>query len=70
MKYVGDDFNVEWFMIRFLCYYSINEFESFFESIGLKPGEFVYFFSRDLMFLSDEKGLFENYYVLCEYGIV
>lgn len=69
MKHVGDDPNVERSMIRFLCYHPINEFEPFFESIGLKPGEFVHLLPRDLMFLSDEKGLLENYHALCEYGI-
>ncbi|XP_021724000.1 transcription termination factor MTEF18, mitochondrial-like [Chenopodium quinoa] len=54
---------------RFLRYHPINEFEPFFESIGLEPSEFVPQLPRDLMFLSDEEGLFDNYFVLCEYGV-
>lgn len=54
---------------RFLRYHPINEFEPFFESIGLDPSEFVPLLRRDLMYLSDEDGLLYNYCVLCEYGI-
>ena len=54
---------------RFLRYHPINEFEPFFESLGLKPSEFVSLLPRDLMFLSDDQVLLENYYVLCNYGI-
>ncbi|KAL2923821.1 Transcription termination factor MTEF18 mitochondrial [Bienertia sinuspersici] len=54
---------------RFLRYHPINEFEPFFESIGLDPFDFGPHLPRDLMFLSDEDGLLHNYRVLCEYGI-
>ncbi|XP_074273330.1 transcription termination factor MTEF18, mitochondrial-like [Silene latifolia] len=56
-------------MRRFLNYHPINEFEPFFESIGLGPSEFDALLPRNLMFLSDEVGLLDNYHVLCEYGI-
>lgn len=54
---------------RFLRYHPINEFEPFFESIGLDPSEFVPLLPRDLMYLSDQDGLLDNYCVLCEYGV-
>ncbi|XP_074320513.1 transcription termination factor MTEF18, mitochondrial-like [Silene latifolia] len=56
-------------MARFLNYHPINEFEPFFESIGLEPSVFGAFLPRNLMFLSDVDGLLDNYHVLCEYGI-
>ncbi|XP_050230122.1 transcription termination factor MTEF18, mitochondrial-like [Mercurialis annua] len=54
---------------RFLRYHPINEFEPFFESLGLEPCEFTPLLPRDLMFLSDDDVLLENYYVLCNYGV-
>ncbi|KAK8497675.1 hypothetical protein V6N12_021118 [Hibiscus sabdariffa] len=56
-------------MRRFLRYHPINEFEPFFESLGLKPCEYSPFLHRDLMFLSDDSLLLENYRVLCHFGI-
>lgn len=54
---------------RFLRYHPINEFEPFFESLGLKPSEFVNLLPRDMIFLCDDQVLLENYYVLCNFGI-
>ncbi|KAJ9184705.1 hypothetical protein P3X46_004407 [Hevea brasiliensis] len=54
---------------RFLRYHPINEFEPFFESSGLRPHEYKHFLQRDLMFLSDDDLLLENYHILCNYGI-
>lgn len=54
---------------RFLRYHPINEFEPFFESLGLEPSEFTPLLPRDLIFLSDDELLLENYHVLCHYGI-
>ncbi|CAK7342382.1 unnamed protein product [Dovyalis caffra] len=54
---------------RFLLFHPINEFEPFFESLGLKPYEYNPFLPRDLMFLCDDDMLLENYHVLCNYGI-
>ncbi|KAE8729825.1 coiled-coil domain-containing protein 75-like [Hibiscus syriacus] len=56
-------------MSRFLRYHPINEFEPFFESLGLEPWEYTPLLPRDLMFLSDDCLLLENYRVLCECGI-
>nr|GEX47810.1 transcription termination factor MTEF18, mitochondrial-like [Tanacetum cinerariifolium] len=53
---------------RFLRYHPINEFEPFFESMGLDPCEFKTLLPRNLMFLSDDNVLLENYHVLCQYG--
>ncbi|GMI78841.1 hypothetical protein like AT5G06810 [Hibiscus trionum] len=60
---------VRWSMSRFLRYHPINEFEPFFESLGLKHWEYAPLLPRDLMFLSDDCLLLENYRVLCEFGI-
>ncbi|KAH6831307.1 hypothetical protein C2S53_010960 [Perilla frutescens var. hirtella] len=65
---IGDG-KVKRSVARFLRYHPVNEFEPFFESIGLKPTEYVQFIPRDLMFLVDDELLLENYYVLCNYGI-
>ncbi|CAD6264756.1 unnamed protein product [Miscanthus lutarioriparius] len=51
-------------------YYPINEFEPFFESMGLRPSEYESFLPQDLMFLSDDETLMENYHVLCNYGVM
>lgn len=54
---------------RFLRYHPINEFEPFFESMGLKPSEYSMLLPKQLMFLNDDLVLLENYHVLCNYGI-
>ncbi|GER52477.1 mitochondrial transcription termination factorfamily protein [Striga asiatica] len=64
-----DDANVGPSFARFLRYHPINEFEPFFESIGLKPSECSSLLPQNLMFLNDDELLLENYYVLCNYGI-
>ncbi|XP_050230121.1 transcription termination factor MTEF18, mitochondrial-like isoform X2 [Mercurialis annua] len=54
---------------RFLRYHPINEFEPFFESLGFRPSQYRHFLPRNLMFLSDDELLLENFNVLCNYGI-
>lgn len=54
---------------RFFRYNPINEFEPFFESLGLVPSEFSLLLPRDLLFLSDDRSMLENFHVLCDYGI-
>ncbi|CAI0402862.1 unnamed protein product [Linum tenue] len=54
---------------RFLRYHPINEFEPFFESLGLEPNVYSCILPEDMMFLSDDDLLMENYHVLCEYVI-
>ncbi|XP_056158914.1 transcription termination factor MTEF18, mitochondrial-like [Syzygium oleosum] len=54
---------------RFLRYHPINEFEPFFESLGLSPSDYARLLPRERMFLMDDQLLLENYHVLCEYGI-
>ncbi|KAJ0961274.1 hypothetical protein J5N97_000732 [Dioscorea zingiberensis] len=56
-------------LARFLRYNPINEFEPFFESLGLKPSEFHPLLPRNLIFLTDDDVLLENYHVLCNYGV-
>lgn len=54
---------------RFLRYHPINEFEPFFESIGLKPSRFAPFLPPHLIYLTDDAFLLQNYGVLCDFGI-
>ncbi|GAB4850609.1 hypothetical protein Ancab_029918 [Ancistrocladus abbreviatus] len=68
---VGDKSNgdIARLLARFFRYHPINEFEPFFESMGLEPSVFIPLLPRDLMFLSDDPNLLENYHILCNYGI-
>ncbi|XP_031280770.1 transcription termination factor MTEF18, mitochondrial-like [Pistacia vera] len=56
-------------LARFLRYNPINEFEPFFESLGLSPLEISLLLPQHLMYLSDDDILLENYHVLWVYGI-
>lgn len=68
LKRVESEDNLGQSLTRFLRYHPINEFEPFFESMGLEPCEFSSLLPRNLMFLSDDSVLLENYHVLCQYG--
>ncbi|KAL8225297.1 hypothetical protein R6Q57_017854 [Mikania cordata] len=68
LKGVENKENIGQSVTRFLRYHPINEFEPFFESMGLEPCEFSTLLPRNLMFLSDDSVLLENYHVLCHYG--
>ncbi|CAL4885254.1 unnamed protein product [Urochloa decumbens] len=57
-------------LVRLFRYHPVNEFEPFFESMGLKPGEYDSFLPRDLMFLADDEILLKNYHFLCNYGFM
>ncbi|KAK3227250.1 hypothetical protein Dsin_007112 [Dipteronia sinensis] len=61
--------NIGQSIVRYLRYHPINEFEPFFESAGLKPCEYNPLLPHNLMFLSDDNLLLNNYHVLCNYGI-
>ncbi|KAH7513055.1 hypothetical protein FEM48_Zijuj12G0155700 [Ziziphus jujuba var. spinosa] len=56
-------------LTKFLRYNPINEFEPFFESLGLSPSELPFLLPRHLMFLRDDQVLLDNFHVLCDYGI-
>ncbi|KAM7270290.1 hypothetical protein ACFE04_029504 [Oxalis oulophora] len=56
-------------LTKYLRYHPINEFEPFFESLGLKPSEFSDFLPQHLTFLSDDSVMVDNFHVLCDYGI-
>lgn len=66
---IDDEAKIKHSVTRFLRYHPVNEFEPFFESIGLKHSEYAQYLPRNLMFLADDELLLENYYVLCNYGI-
>jgi len=57
-------------LVRLFRYHPLNEFEPFFESMGLKPGEYDSLLPRDLMFLADDEALLKNYHFLCNYGFM
>ncbi|KAL3533912.1 hypothetical protein ACH5RR_007433 [Cinchona calisaya] len=69
LEKVDNQAEIGWSITRFLRYHPINEFEPFFESIGLKPCEYSSLLPRQLMFLNDDQVLMENYHMLCNYGI-
>ncbi|XP_044507148.1 transcription termination factor MTEF18, mitochondrial [Mangifera indica] len=56
-------------LARFLRYNPINEFEPFLESLGLSPLEISSILPQQLMYLSDDDLMLENYHVLWGYGI-
>lgn len=61
--------NTKRLISRHLRYNPINEFEPFFESLGLKPSEYESLLPRDLIFLNDDPLLMANYHTLCNYGV-
>lgn len=69
LKNVDNEEEIGRSLARYFRYHPINEFEPFFESLGLKPSEISLFLPRDFMFLSDNVILLENFHVLCNYGI-
>ncbi|KAK4272578.1 hypothetical protein QN277_021114 [Acacia crassicarpa] len=69
LKQVGMAGNIRRSVSRYLCYHPINEFEPFFESIGLKPCEYASLLPKNMIYLSDDQLLLGNYYALCNYGI-
>lgn len=69
LKRVENEQDIGRSITRLLRYHPINEFEPFFESLGLRPGEYAPLLPRGLLFLGDDDLLLENYRVLCNYGI-
>lgn len=65
---VDNEHDVSQALSRFLRYNPINEFEPFLESLGLVPSELVSLLPRDLMFLSDDQVMLDNFHILCNYG--
>ncbi|XP_050214604.1 transcription termination factor MTEF18, mitochondrial [Mercurialis annua] len=54
---------------KFLRYNPINEFEPFFESIGLPLSDVSSLLPQHLFFLTDDHVLLHNFHILCDYGI-
>lgn len=69
LKNFENEENIGRSITRFLRYHPINEYEPFFESLGLSPNEYSPFLPRNQFFLDDDSLLLENYHVLCNYGI-
>ncbi|KAK4801208.1 hypothetical protein SAY86_021695 [Trapa natans] len=57
-------------MRKLLRYNPINEFEPFFESVGLNPSELPFSLSPELIFLKDDHLMLKNFHILCDYGIL
>ncbi|KAJ6671912.1 MITOCHONDRIAL TRANSCRIPTION TERMINATION FACTOR FAMILY PROTEIN [Salix viminalis] len=66
---IDNDKDVVRSLNKFLRYNPINEFEPFFESLGLRPSEVPLVLPPHLMYLGDNDMLLENFHVLCNYGI-
>ncbi|XP_061346381.1 transcription termination factor MTEF18, mitochondrial-like [Gastrolobium bilobum] len=64
-----DDGDMKRSISRYLRYHPINEFEPFFESVGLKPSEYAPLLPRGMIFLNDDHLLMDNYHTLCNYGV-
>ncbi|XP_022715433.1 transcription termination factor MTEF18, mitochondrial-like isoform X2 [Durio zibethinus] len=56
-------------LTKFLRYNPINEFEPFFESLGLSSSELASLVPQRLIFLSDDSVMLDNFHVLRDYGI-
>ncbi|GER43258.1 mitochondrial transcription termination factorfamily protein [Striga asiatica] len=56
-------------LTRFFRYNPINEFEPFFESLGLRPKESESLLPRGLFFLADDPALLDNFQTLSSYGV-
>ncbi|EOY27493.1 Mitochondrial transcription termination factor family protein, putative [Theobroma cacao] len=56
-------------LTKFLRFNPVNEFEPFFESLGLSPSEVSTLVPQRLMFLRDDSVMLDNFHVLCDYGI-
>lgn len=69
LKHVENEQEIRQSMVKFLQYHPINEFEPFFESLGLKQSQVSQLLPHDLMFLCDNPLLVENVRTLCDYGI-
>ncbi|XP_010520050.1 PREDICTED: transcription termination factor MTEF18, mitochondrial-like [Tarenaya hassleriana] len=54
---------------RYLWFHPINEFEPFFESLGLKQSEYHNLLPGDNILLNEDDLLLENHHILCNYGI-
>ncbi|KAL5704114.1 hypothetical protein ACHQM5_022587 [Ranunculus cassubicifolius] len=68
LKKVGEEEIVS-SLAKLFRYHPINEFEPFYESVGLVPAEIDLILPQDKMFLKDDSLLLENYLSLCNYGI-
>ncbi|CAL0307538.1 unnamed protein product [Lupinus luteus] len=63
------DFDVARELRKFLRFNPINEFEPFFESLGVNPSELHLFLPSGIMFLDDDNVLLDSFHTLSSYGI-
>ncbi|CAJ1971103.1 unnamed protein product [Sphenostylis stenocarpa] len=68
-KFHGHEDDVATCLRKFLRYNPINEFEPFFESLGISSRELPLFLPRGLIFLSDNHVLLANFHALSNYGV-
>ena len=65
---VGND-DVAHSLRKLLRYNPINEFEPFFESLGISPSELQFYLPCGMFFLDDDGVLIDNFHLLCNYGV-
>lgn len=68
-EFRGQDDDVATCLRKWLWYNPINEFEPFFESLGISPRELPSFLPRGMMYLSDDHVMLANFHVLSNYGV-
>ncbi|KAK7372581.1 hypothetical protein VNO80_05966 [Phaseolus coccineus] len=68
-EFHGQDDDVATCLRKWLWYNPINEFEPFFESLGISPHELHLFLPRGMMYLSDDHVLLANFHALSNYGV-
>ncbi|XXG56634.1 hypothetical protein AAC387_Pa03g3999 [Persea americana] len=69
LKRIKNEQEIRHSLTKFLLYHPINEFEPFFESLGLKESEVSQLLPHNSMFLCDNHLLVDNVHTLCDYGI-
>ncbi|CAH9111884.1 unnamed protein product [Cuscuta europaea] len=68
-KIKRDEKDVTGALTRFFRYHPINEFEPFLESLGLSQYAVASLLPDNMMFLTDDTSLLDNYHVLFDYGV-
>jgi len=68
-EFHGQDDDVATCLRKWLWYNPINEFEPFFESLGISPHELPLFLPRGMMYLSDDHVMLANFHALSNYGV-
>ncbi|KAJ1389009.1 Transcription termination factor, mitochondrial/chloroplastic [Sesbania bispinosa] len=68
-KIGGEEGDVSRSLRKLLRYNPVNEFEPFFESLGISQSELPLVLPPDMIFLSDDHVLLDCFHALCNYGV-